>query len=269
LCHRDQRIQAKNNRMRAVSTIARATLQEIVRGRALWVAAALVVAVLVIASFLQQVALTERVQVQATVMGALLRAGAALLVAASVVAGMVREANDKVTDLLLAQAMPRDAYLLGKFTGYATAAIAMALIAALPLCLVVSPARAFLWAGVLGCELLIVAAVSLFCVLTLKQFLPAFATVAGFYVLARAIDAIRSIATGPVTDSDGWSDVLVRWTIDGIAAFMPPLGRMAPTGWLLDVAPEWTEIATLGGQTAVYVVLIGAASLFDLYRKNL
>ena len=255
--------------MAVVSTIARATLLEVVRGRTMWVAGGLMLAALAMAAFLQQVALTERAEIQATLVAATLRIGTAFLVAAAVIAGMAREANDKVIDLLLAQAMRRSAYFAGKLCGYALAAIAIEALAALPLCLFVPAARAWLWGGGLACELLIVAAMAMFSALTFTQFLPAFAATAAFYVLARSMDALRGIAESPFAEPAGWHDVLVRWMLDGIAVVMPPLDRLAPTSWLVDSAPPWIDFVGLVAQTTVYIALIAAASLFDLYRRNL
>jgi Cu-processing system permease protein len=261
--------QRKTTAMAHITTVARGTVLELVRGRVIWVAASLVLAALVLAAFLQQVALTERSEVQAVLLAAILRAGAVFVVAAFVVASMVRESNDKVTELLLSQAMPRSSYLLGKLTGYAAAAAALALVFALPLCLVVPASRAFLWGGSLACELIIMAAVSTFCVLTLTQFLPAFSAAAGFYVLARTVEAVRLMAASPVGGPPGWTDRVVQTVVDGIAIVLPSLDRMTLTRWLVESPPSSAEIATLAVQAVIYVVLIVAASLFDLYRKSL
>jgi hypothetical protein len=43
---------------------------------------------------------------------------------------------------------------------------------------------------------------------------------------------------------------------------------MTQTDWLLHVAPGAGALAALMAQAALYVALIGAAALFDLYRKN-
>ena len=252
-----------------IMTIARGTVVELVRGRVAWVAASLVVAALVLGAFLQQVALTERSAVQAVLLASVLRLGAAFVVAAFVVTSMSREASDKVTELLLAQPMPRSSYLLGKMAGYAAVTVAIAFVFALPLWLFVPASRAFLWGGSLACELLIVAVVSTFCVITLTQFLPAFAAAAGFYVLARSIEAIRALAASPVGGQSGWTDAVVRWSVDGIAILLPRLDRMTLTRWLVESPPSAGELGAIAVQTLVYVLLIGAAALFDLYRKNL
>ena len=53
-----------------------------------------------------------------------------------------------------------------------------------------------------------------------------------------------------------------------LALAMPALDRMTDTAWLLQGAPGAAALSGLAGQAALYVVLIGAAAMFDLYRKN-
>ena len=108
---------------RVIAAIARTTLLEALRSRMLWLVGALILLVFGIASFLQQVALIEAAQVQGAIIAAVLRACAAFLVAAFVVMSMVREFNDKVLELMLAQPWPRAVYLLGKFAGFALSAV--------------------------------------------------------------------------------------------------------------------------------------------------
>jgi hypothetical protein len=53
-----------------------------------------------------------------------------------------------------------------------------------------------------------------------------------------------------------------------IAFLLPALDRMTQTTWLLEPAPGASALGPIVGETAIYLVLIGAAALFDLYRKN-
>jgi ABC-type Na+ efflux pump permease subunit len=245
------------------------TLLEAARSRVAWMALFALCMALGLAAFLHQVALTEQGQIQTAVVAALLRASAVFLVATFVITSMVREANDKVTELLLSQPVPRWAYFAGKFGGYALVGLALGLFFALPLAFLAPPSRALVWGVSLACELLVVAAVSLFCVMSLAQTVSAFAATAGFYLLARSIEAVRTLAAVPLGTAPDWVDVAMRWIVDAIALFMPSLDRMTLTEWLLETPPSALDVIALLGQTAVYVVLIAAAALFDLYRKSL
>ena len=99
---------------RIIAPIAQATLLEATRSRMLWLVGVLLLLSLAAAGFLGQVAIVEAAEIRVTVVAALLRAAAAFLTAAFVVMSMVRESNDKVLELMLAQPWPRAAYLFGK-----------------------------------------------------------------------------------------------------------------------------------------------------------
>jgi ABC-type Na+ efflux pump, permease component len=253
--------------MRFVITLARITALEALRERVLWLAALVVLAGLGLAQFLQQVAITESREIQTAVLAALLRVSAAFIVAIVVIAGMARESSDKVTELLLSFPMPRGRYVMGKFLGYAAMAVLLAFVFAVPLAFYAQPAALLVWAISLVCELLIVAAVSVFCVLALSRTAPALAAVAGFYLLSRSMSAIQAMAhaaPGPVS----FAEQLIARGVDAVALALPALDRMTQTEWLLRGVPGAGALGALAGQTAIYVALIGAAALFDLYRKN-
>ena len=241
---------------------------EALRSRLAWVAILAAALAFGAAQFLANVALIEADQIQAALVAALLRAAGAFLLGTFIITSMVREANDKVTELLLSQAAPRWQYLLGKLSGYCIVACVVALIFAAPLFAVVPFTRLVPWVVSFACELCIVASVSLFCVLSLTQVLPAFAATAGFYVLARSMDAIQAIASGPLNEGTGWIDVAVNGTVKAIALVMPGLDRFGLSRWLIETPPAGADLASMAMQTAIYLALIGSASLFDLYRKS-
>src|SRR5260221_369233 len=49
---------------------------------------------------------------------------------------------------------------------------------------------------------------------------------------------------------------------------LPALDGMTQTTWLLESAPGASALGSVIGQTALYLVLICSAALFDLHRKN-
>lgn len=251
-----------------ILTVARVTLLEALRNRLLWLAGIVVGVALGLSQFLNQVAITESLQIQVALLAALLRVAAVFIVATFVITSMVREANDKVTELLLSQPVPRSSYFLGKFGGYALVAAILALLFALPLALFAPSAGLLAWVVALGCEMLIVTAVSLFCVLSLTQVLSAFAATAGFYFLSRSMTAMQLIAGASVTGQHTVADTIISWIVNAIALLLPSLDRMARTDWLVDAAPRAAEVLGFIGQSAIYIVLIASAALFDLHRKN-
>jgi ABC-type transport system involved in multi-copper enzyme maturation permease subunit len=254
--------------MRFVITLARITVLEALRERILWLAAIVVLAGAALAQFLHQVAITESREIEAAVLAALLRMSAAFIVAIAVISGMAREWNDKVAELLLSFPVQRSRYVFGKFLGYAAVAALLAALFAVPLAFYARSPGMMAWTVSLVCELLIVAAVSVFCALTLTRTLSALAAVAGFYLLARSMSAIQVIAhaaPGPAS----LADRAIAHTVDALAWVLPALDRMTDTAWLVQGPPTAGALAGLAAQAALYVALIGAAALFDLYRKNL
>ena len=255
-------------RLHFIFTLAGTTLLEAARNRLFWLAATAVGVALGLSQFLNQVAITESLEIQVALLAALLRVTAVFIVATFIITSMVREANDKVTELMLSQPAPRSSYFLGKFAGYALVAIILALAFALPLALFAPTAGLMAWAASLVCELLIVTSVSLFCVISLTQVLSAFAATAGFYFLSRSMAAMQVIAGASLTSEHTFADTAINRIVDAIALLLPSLDRMARTDWLVNAGPGMGETLGLLGQSAIYVVLIACAGLFDLHRRN-
>ncbi|HSD41982.1 MAG TPA: ABC transporter permease [Burkholderiales bacterium] len=233
----------------------------------IWLVGVLLVVCLGLAGFLQQVAIIESAQIQGAVLAAVLRTCAAFLTAAFVAMSMAREFNDKVFELMLAQPWPRGVYLAGKFVGFSTAAVALALVLSLPLIPFVPLDRLAVWSLSLACELVIVAAMSLFCAITLTHVVPALATVLGFYFLARSIAAIQIIAAS-AEESIAWTDRLANGIVKAIAVILPRLDLMTRSDWLVGAAPALGTLGGLVGQAVLYTLLLLAAAQFDLHRQN-
>ena len=253
--------------MSMIATLARTTILEAVRNRLLWLTVLVVVIAFGLAQFLNQVAIAETREIQTALLAAPLRAAAVFIVAAFVITSTVRESNDKVTELLLSLPAPRSTYFIGKLAGYGSIAVILALVCALPLILHAQPWGLALWTASLVCELWIVTAISLFFVLTLAQVVPAFAAVAGFYLLARSMTAMQIISSASLHEQT-LADRVVSAVVGLIALVLPSLDSMTQTAWLLGTGAlgnAWTAVL---GQTAIYLVLICSAALFDLYRKN-
>ena len=251
-----------------ILSVARYTLLEALRNRMLMLALILVAAGLAFTQFLQQVAITESVQIQTALLAAVVRIGAVFMLASFVITSMVREFNDKVMELVLSRPIRRASYYFGKLAGFACVAIALAVICSLALALFAPAERVALWGLSLGCELLLVTAIALFCVLSLTQVISALAAVTGFYLLARSISALQVMAATPLTDNLGIGQRGINFVIDAIAFLMPGMDRMTQTAWLVYAGPATTEVMQFLGQTAAYMLLLCGASLFDLQRKS-
>src|SRR6185436_1485482 len=249
-------------------TVARYTAVEALRSGLPWLAAACVLAVLGLAGFLSQVAITEATALQASVSGALLRACAVFLVAAHVVASTAREANDKGLELALALPISRPAYYLGKLLGFALTGTLLATLFALPLCLWAKPADLAAWWVSLAAETALVSAAALFFASVLAQLVAAIAATAGLYLLGRSIAAIQAIASSPLA-GDSLPSQAAGWVVDALALVLPRLDTVTRGDWLLYGAPPAGELMLSLSGLGLYLVLLSAAGLFDFSRRNL
>jgi len=71
--------------------------------------------------------------------------------------------------------------------------------------LLAAPAAALQWGASLALELAIVVALGLFCIVTFSQLMPAASFMLAFYLLARALTAIRLMSAHPLVDADSLS----------------------------------------------------------------
>jgi ABC-type transport system involved in multi-copper enzyme maturation permease subunit len=253
---------------RSAFTVARYLLIEARRSGLPWLAAICVLGALALSGFLSQVAITEGAALQAAVAAAVLRGCAVFLIAAHVVASVVREANDKGLELALALPISRYEWYLGKLLGFACVGALLASLFALPLLIWAGPANLAAWWLALSAELALVAAAALFFATALGQTAAAIAATAGLYLLARAISAIQAIASGPLA-GESLADRAAHWLVDTLALLLPRLDLVARGDWLLYGAPPAGELAPALGGLGLYILLLAAAGLFDISRRNL
>jgi ABC-type transport system involved in multi-copper enzyme maturation permease subunit len=251
-----------------IATFARFAVLEAVRTRLPLIAAVVVFTIFGASYFVREIAIAESVRFQTAFYAAIVRYATVFMAALYVIASVSREFQDKGLDVVLALDVPRGEYVLGRLVGFVTAGVALAVLAGLPLLALTGWEAAAQWTLSLAVELTVVVALSLFCVLTFNQIMSAASFVLAFYVLARAITAIRLISANPVAGGDSLSHQTMSWFIEGVALVIPALDQWTRTGWLVDQPTSWAGIATILGQGAVFLVVLAAAAVFDLYRKN-
>jgi ABC-type transport system involved in multi-copper enzyme maturation permease subunit len=252
---------------RQIITIARYTLLEALRNRLMWLVLATALIGIGISGFLNELAITESREIQVALLAALLRFAAVFLVATFVVTSMVREFNDKGLELMLALPLPRAGYLLGKLAGFAVLSLLPAVLFGVLAGMFAPPAQAALWTLSLVCELWLVAAFALLCVLTFSQIMVALSAVMGFYLLARSMTALQLI--GHDAGGGTLSQRVINGVVDAIAVSLPRLDQFTRTDWLVYPGHDWTALSGVLLQTGCYLALLIGAALFDLYRKNI
>jgi hypothetical protein len=78
--------------------------------------------------------------------------------------------------------------------------------------------------------------------------------------------AMQIIAAAPLHEPT-LADRTVKIIVESIAFLLPALDGMTQTTWLLGGAALNVASAVFG-QTAIYLVLLCSAALFDLHRRN-
>ena len=256
-------------RHRQIATIARFTLLEALRTRLAWLYVIVLALILLTSYFIQQLAITETARLQVGFAAAAARLATVFVLSLHILSSMVREFNDKGLELTLSFDLRRSHYILGRLGGYTLIALLFALLATLPQLLLAPPQAALQWGLSLALELAIVTALSVFCIVTFTQLMPAASFVCGFYLLARALAAIRLINESPLVGGEELSHRVITLLIDALALVLPALDRYAQSAWLADSAPAWAALGANAVQGAIYVALLGAAAMFDFYRRNL
>lgn len=221
-----------------------------------------------LAQFIDRVSLIESQQIQISLLAAALRFSAAFVVIMFVVTSMVRESNDKVAELLLSLPSSRTHFVVGKSAGYILVALIVAIAQAIPLALIAPGKGLLVWTASLMIELAIVAAASLFCVLSLAQTVSAIAATTAFYLLARSIGTIQLIAESTGVHAASLGDKVINSVVAIVALMVPSLDRMTQAAWLFE-PPGLQTLVPMALQGGLYALLLITASLFDIYRKNL
>lgn len=255
-----------------ITTIARYTVLEAVRTR-LPLLTLIVVGTLFGASFfVREIAITESGRFQTAFYAATVRLAIVFIAALYAIASIAREFQDKGLDVALALDLPRSHYIVGKLTGFLAIALALALAASLPL-LPLLPVAGWeavaAWGASLAFELAVVLALSLFCVVTFNQLMPAASLVIAFYLFARALTAIRLISANPIADAHTLSHRATTWLVEGLALVVPALDEWTRTAWLVaGAAPPWSALLSIGLHSAVFVTILAAAAVFDMHRRS-
>jgi len=252
-----------------ITTIGRYTALEALRTRVPATTLLTLCLLLGASLFIRELAVTESARFQTGFYAAAARLCAVFITSLYVLASITREFNDKGLEVLLALDLPRSHYICGKLAGFTLTAFGVAALLSLPLWLLAPAPAALLWTLSLAVELAVVAALSLFCIITFSQLLPAAGFVAAFYLLARSITAMRLMGENPVAGQDTLSQQVSGMLVDGLAFLLPALDGWTQTAWLTDTPPSAEMLFAILAQGTIYITLLTAAALFDFHRRSL
>lgn len=252
-----------------ITTIGKYTALEALRTRAPGTALLALLLLVCASLFIRELAVFEAMRFQTGFYAAAARLVAVFLTGVYVLASMTREFNDKGLEVVLALDVPRTHYICGKLAGFILVAVFIAAILSLPLWVLAPAGAACSWTVSLMIELALITALSLFCVVTFNQLLPAAGFVAAFYLLARSITAMRLMGAHPITGEGSPSQQFTAALVEALGYLLPSLDQWTATAWLLDAPPEPVQLPGIFLQGLIYLVLLAAATLFDFHRRSL
>ncbi len=218
--------------------------------------------------FIGELAVTETTQIQSAITGMILRLFAAFIICIFVTTSTIREFNDKGFELIISLPIDRYSYLAGKMLGFCLLSVFIAIIVCIPLAFISNISQLILWCLSLICELWILTALSLLCLITFKNVTSALSSVTAFYLLARTISTIQLIGGSPILEKTEISHKIINMIIDIIAVLLPGLDQFSKTEWLVYGGGGSNEYLFIAGQTFIYVALLFSMACFDLHRKN-
>jgi hypothetical protein len=261
--------QPRSRRGMQLQAVVRFTVLEAWRSRLPWLLLATLACAFAASQFAAELAITEGSRFRAALLAGGVRFAWVFIFAVYVIGSLTRELNERGFEVALALELDRGTWVVGKLAGFLLPAFAAACCLFPLLAAVSTPAAAAAWCLSFGFELAIVVAAALFFTLNLASVPAAAVLTAGFYLLARAIDALVLIASSsPLLVAGPWRD-FARLAVDALAWLLPGLGRFAQGGWLAGQGPDAALLALMGAQCVVYVVLLCAAALVDFHRRDL
>ncbi|MBX9607034.1 MAG: ABC transporter permease [Gammaproteobacteria bacterium] len=255
--------------VRPALAIARFQLLEAGRTRQAWLVAALALTGALLAEFAAGLALTGSARYRLEIYAAFTRLALVAWVMLSVAASVARETQARGLDMTLSRPVSRGAWWQGRLLGHAAVVSLAAALASLPLFAQAAPASVLAWGLSLALELMLVAAATLCCALAFAQTAAAVLAVSAFYLLARSVDAMVLMSTGPAVDPSALGSAVVAKGVALLALLLPALARFTPTAWLLDDGAALSSLPTVTLQALVYLALLAAVGWFDLVRREL
>lgn len=251
------------------TTIAKYTLLEFLRARVLVFSVVLLLGIVLLAEFAAETTITEALAAKGILYAFVSRLMVVLILTIYICNNIAAEFNEKRAELFLSLPMPRAEYLFGKLLGYLAAALLLTSVIGIVALLYAAPIAALYWWLSLLLELGVVICLCLFFSLSFRSSTVSIGCVLAFYLLARSMGALLLISGSNIVQTGTLTVQLMESLLGLIALLLPDLWRFASSDWLVYGAGEISDLGINIAQAIIYMLLISAAALFDLYRKNL
>ncbi|MBF0438184.1 MAG: ABC transporter permease [Magnetococcales bacterium] len=252
----------------AIATIAVFTLREALRERLIRATMLMVGLGWVFSLFLDELLLTGNESSRAAILAFFFRLGSIFQITILVTFAVARDLHNRGLDSILALPFPRGVSFVGKGLGFALTALLLAGVCGIALLPLAPWNQVLLWSLVLACELLLMASLSLLLTLAIQQAPLALTMTAGFYLLSRSMSTVLLIAQQTKEMVPHWSTTGAKFVLTVIASALPDLNHFTTTEWLVYHTGSLDSLWPILGETTIYLMLLTAMGLFDLYRKE-
>lgn len=253
--------------IRQISTVAWITYREALYGKLLWSCLGGMLLLAGFAAFVGGVVITGADDLQAGLVAWGLRWLGAIALTLFCVNSVVRDAADKVTEMMLALPVRREVVYLGKLCGLLLLVLSFASMSALLGSFYAPFTVSVLWAISLFLELTIVCSFTLWVVTSTGGAVGSILLTLGFYLLSRAMRGIETMASGPFFQPDSNYDQFVALAVDSLSWILPPLHEFASADWFVHGIFDG-DLLVQFARTTVYVVMLFAIAMIDLHRKQ-
>jgi hypothetical protein len=174
-------------------------------------------------------------------------------------------------EVILTRPISRVTFVIAYFAAYSGLAVLLALFA-VPLLGIGfrawGPGLA-LWEASLLLECCVIVALSLFCALSLRSATASVLAAAGLYLLCRLGAYFRAISVQHTGDlANAAADRAAQWAVEIVAAVLPRLDLFGQSSWLVYGADGRWGMGTLLAQAAIAIVLLQAATIFDVGKRR-
>jgi hypothetical protein len=222
-----------------------------------------------LAEFAASLAVTESAALRVTFYAASVRLGLVAALCLHIIVNTVRDGDDRLLELMLSRPLDRRWWVGAKFAGYALAGLTAASMACLPLFLLCPPRAVLAWGVALACELLLMGAAALTAALSLAQVTFACAAVGGFYLLSRAMQAMRWLSQDALFDLTSPAHRALRAAVEGLSFLVPDLARFTQSSWLIYATPITADLDFVIRETLLYGGVLLVVGMLDFQRRNL
>jgi hypothetical protein len=231
---------------------------------------ALIIALVVgvsLSMFLGSAAINEKAKFALVFAGSSIRLAGVLGLVLFTVFFIRRSFDARDVEFILSRPVSRTEFILSYAAGLSL--LALILTAAQAFCLFMTAPYLFgqghlIWVITVGLENIIMVNTALFFSMVLSSAPSAAMATAGFYVLGRLMGQILGIIDA--FHQYKFTYQIMEYAMQGISALMPRLDLFGQTSWLVyDVVEDVDRIVIQG---SIFVVLVVAASLIDLVRKQ-